>query len=167
MSEPVSLDRNIERLAGLWPSAGFSHDWIALFRKEFRDANQHWLAEAMESVKRSKASHVPELKWFIEEFREVGRRFSAAGREPVTLEGKAKAKAEADERERREVEAERQTVLEELSALSPDAIERLRQRMSEIAYLRPFAVASTGPVSEWKPIARGMAWALLHREGMR
>jgi hypothetical protein len=167
MSERVSLERNIERLAGLWPSAGFSHDWIALFRKEFRDANQHWLAEAMESVKRSKASHVPELKWFIEEFREVGRRFSAAGREPETLQGKAKARAEAEERERREVEAEHRTVLAELSALPQTTLEELRKRMSEIPYLRPFAAASTGPVEEWKPLARGMAWALLHREGMR
>ncbi len=167
MSEPMTIDRNIERLAGLWPSAGFTHDWMALFRKEFRNANQHWLAEAMESVKRSKASHVPELKWFIEEFREVGRRFSAVARdEPQTLEDRARARAQALERERLEVEAERVEIRRQMASLDGSAIDRIRETMRANRMLSPLATAIAGPVDAWPPFACGMAHAIAVRDGL-
>lgn len=167
MSEIVTIGRNIERLAGLWPSAGFSTDWIDLFRREFEHRNQYWLAEAMETVKRSKSSHVPELKWFIEEFREIGRRHSAAAREePQTLEQKAKARAEALERERVEVEAERRNIRRQMEEIHPDGIERIRQAMRESQFLRSLADSLSKPVADWSAIALGQAHAIAVRDGI-
>jgi len=160
MPEPISLERNVERLAGLWPSAGFSHDWIALFRKEFRDSNQHWLAEAMENVKRTKASHVPELKWFLEEFREIGRRFSGGGEPAMTREEIARRRAEELERERRIVELDRKADREFLERAGEPRIAAAFDRLERTVF-RDLARHRGKPIDEWTDNARGMVAAAI------
>ena len=165
-SERISLERNIERLQGLWPSAGLTYDWIALFRKTFREANQHWLAEAMEEVKKHKSSHVPELKWFIEEFHEVRKRFTATERnEPRNADERARKHAEEAERHRVEVAADRLMIRRQMSSLSPACIDRIKAAMQG-GVLHVLLDGMSGPLDTWPDFSRGMAHAIAVRDGM-
>lgn len=167
MHEPLTIGRNIDRLVGLWPNAGFSTDWIDLFRREFEHSNQDWLVEAMETVKRTKASHVPELKWFIEEFREIGRRLAAMqAAKPTSREEKAKAKAEESERERLEVESERRNIRRHMADIHPESLERIRDTMRRSDFLRCLADSLAKPIEDWSAIALGQAHAIAVRDGL-
>ena len=167
MSEPLTPQRNLERVLGLWPSAGLTADWKGLFLSRFRDLNQDWLRTAIENVKLAKGSHVPELKWFAEEFEQVRRHASSVGRdEPRTLEDKARAKAIALEREREEVEAERMKIRHWMADLHPAAIDQIREAMRRIDFLRTLAKGTERPVADWPAFTLGMAHAVAIRDGI-
>lgn len=167
MSEPLTPQRNLERVLGLWPSAGLTADWKGLFLSRFRDLNQDWLRTAIENVKLAKGSHVPELKWFAEEFEQVKRHASAVARdEPRTLEDRARAKAIALERDREEVEAERMKIRHWMADLHPSAIDQIREAMRKIDFLRTLAKGTERPVSDWPAFTLGMAHAVAIRDGI-
>lgn len=167
MSEPLTPQRNLERVLGLWPSAGLTADWKGLFLSRFRDLNQDWLRTAIENVKLAKGSHVPELKWFAEEFEQVRKHASAVARdEPRSLEDKARAKAIALEREREEVEAERMQIRRWMTDIHPSALDQIRAAMRRIDFLRGMAKGIDRPVEEWPAFTIGMAHAIAVRDGI-
>lgn len=167
MSEPLTPQRNLERVLGLWPSAGLTADWKGLFLSRFRDLNQDWLRTAIENVKLAKGSHVPELKWFAEEFEAVRRHASSVGRdEPRTLEDRARAKAIALEREREEVEAERMQIRHQMADMPPSAIDQIREAMRKIDFLRTLAKGLDKPVVEWPAFTLDQAHAVAVRDGI-
>jgi hypothetical protein len=167
MSEPLTPQRNLERVLGLWPSAGLTADWKGLFLSRFRDLNQDWLRTAIENVKLAKGSHVPELKWFAEEFEQVRKHAGAVARdEPRTLEDKAQAKAIALEREREEVEAERMKIRRWMTDIPPASLDQIRDAMRRIAFLRTLAKGTERPVAEWPAFTLGMAHAIAVRDGI-
>ena len=167
MSEPLTPQRNLERVLGLWPSAGLTADWKGLFLSRFRDLNQDWLRTAIENVKLAKGSHVPELKWFADEFEQVRRHASSVGRdEPRTLEDRARAKAIALERERDEVEAERMQIRHQMADMHPSAIDQIREAMRKIDFLRTLAKGLDKPVAEWPAFTLGQAHAIAVRDGI-
>lgn len=167
MSEPLTPQRNLERVLGLWPSAGLTADWKNLFLSRFRDLNQDWLRTAIENVKLAKGSHVPELKWFADEFEEVRKHASAVARdEPRSLEDKARAKAIALEREREEVEAERMQIRRWMADIHPSALDQIRTAMERIDGLRSLVKSLDKPVSEWPAFTLGLAHAVAVRDGI-
>lgn len=167
MSEPLTPQRNLERVLGLWPSAGLTADWKNLFLSRFRNANQDWLRTAIENVKFAKGSHVPELKWFADEFEEVRRHASAVARdEPQTLEQRAERREQERERDRLEVEAERVKIRHAMANLHGSAIDRIRDTMRNTRFLASLVGSMDGEVSAWPDLALGMAHAVARRDGI-
>ena len=184
MSEPLTPQRNLERVLGLWPSAGLTADWKGLFLSRFREVNQDWLRIAIENVKLSKGSHVPELKWFVEAFEErraaESRKTLAATAQPksfedlldwlrvqqISNEERARLKEEWLAREREEVEAERMKIRHWMADLHPSAIDQIREAMRRIDFLRTLAKGTERPVAEWPAFTLGMAHAVAIRDGI-
>jgi len=166
MSEPLTIGRNIERILGLWPSAGLSVDWIDLFRDTFRNLNQEWLAEAINRVKLRRASHVPEMSWFWNEFHEIKRGNSAAGeRAAKTPDERAAERAEAFERMRIEAEQDRERML----AWVLGNLERLPAAREYLSRSMVAVVVENLPDDPraWGAFRLGMIWAAMQPAEVR
>jgi hypothetical protein len=166
MSE-LTIGRNLERMLGLWPSAGLNSDWRDLFTRQFQNANQHWLQQAIERVKLSKASHVPELKWFVEEFNAIRREHSQSGQAAAkSLEDKAAEKAAWLERERLEIEEANATIRRWLADIHPDTLGRIKDAMGKRAGLRDLVRSLERPVADWNAFTIQTAWAVARKDGL-
>lgn len=167
MSEPLTPQRNLERVLGLWPSAGLTADWKNLFLSRFRNVNQEWLREAIENVKFAKGSHVPELKWFLDEFEGIRRHAGSVAREePQTLEQRAERREQERERERIEVEAERRQIRRTMAGLHASTLDRIRDTMRNTRFLASLCGSLEGEVEAWPDFALGMAHAIAVRDGL-
>ena len=167
MSEPLTCQRNLERVMGLWPSAGLTADWKGLFLRHFRDANQEWLRDAIERVKFAKGSHVPELKWFAEEFDAIRRQHSNAGRDAAkSLEERAAEKAQEFERERIAIEAANAKIRHWLANIHPDTLGRIKDAMAKRAGLRDLVRSLDKPLADWNAFTIQTAWAVARKDGL-
>lgn len=167
MSEPLTPQRNLERILGLWPSAGLTADWKNLFLRHFREVNQEWLREAIERVKFAKGSHVPELKWFADEFHEVRRHHSSTGQDAAqSLEDKAAARAAWLERETQAIEEANAKIRRWLADIHPDTIGRIKAAMAQRAGLRDLVPSLDKPIAEWNAFTVQTAWAVARKDGL-
>lgn len=167
MSEPITAQRNLERVMGLWPSAGLTADWKNLFLSHFRNANQDWLRYAIERVKFSKGSHVPELKWFADEFEAIRREHSNTGRQTAKTAAERAAEREAElERDRIEVEAAWVNIRRQMANLSDDAVLRLKTAICRRPLLASLVAGTERPVAEWPTLSLGVAHQIAVEQGL-
>lgn len=160
----TTFGRNTERLKGLWPTAMLPADWLDLWRTTFTNRNQEWLALAMERVKLRYSSHQPEIRWFVEAFREVERDVRDSQR---TTEAPTDREAER-EADREECERGHRRMLDDLNALDPftrwELVDRLRT-----GPLREIVAGLNHDPNQWSRFAVGMVWAAneLDKPGVR
>lgn len=167
MSEPITAQRNLERVMGLWPSAGLTADWKNLFLSHFRNANQDWLRYAIERVKFSKGSHVPELKWFADEFDQIRREHSNTGRQVAKTPAERAAEREAElERERIEVEAAWAKIRRQMADLPADAVMRLKAAICQRPLLASLVAGTDRPIAEWPTLSLGVAHQIAIEQGI-
>jgi hypothetical protein len=152
----ITFGRNTERLKGLWPSAMLPSDWLDLWRQTFTHKNQDWLAEAMQRVRLRYSSAQPELRWFVDAFREIEREQRTVERESPD----SPARKPTREQEQAECDADYRMMLSEVLACEPfvlwEAIDHMKQG--------PMAgvVSGLGPNPRmWSRFSLGMVWAAI------
>ncbi len=158
-NDTTTFGRNTERLKGLWPTAMLPSDWLELWRTTFANRNQHWLSLAMERVKLRYSSHQPEIRWFVDAFREVERDVREAQRSASPTTNREAAR----EAEREECEREHRRMLADLNGMDPftrwEAVDRLRE-----SPLRSMLAALNHDPNQWSRFAVGMVWASIEMD---
>lgn len=181
---PVSIYSNIAKVKSLWPNAGLKSDFFDLFRREFENSNPAWVNDAIDTVKRQKSSHVPELKWFIEAFQdrkiEESRKSRIASAPPQSYEEflewvrtqpidnneKARLKAQWLERETKAIEEANAKIRRWLADIHPDTIGRIKAAMAQRAGLRDLVPSLDKPIAEWNAFTVQTAWAVARKDGL-
>ena len=144
-------------MKALWPHAdlGTGHELRGLYRKRLGKCRPELLEIALEDVRANYSSRTPELKWILERYRTLYREWkentSKGNEAPVEDDG---------EDIRKEVERDRQRIAFNLSLLTTEEIDELREEVARRTYLQSILGKVHGSPETWSHFTRGMVWAL-------